>query len=102
MAESQPIQQAPRQSLKPGQCLLVGRISDVKRTENACYTIIQTPAPDQFSHPGNHEVTSRRMLGKPGEDVQVLVELKGYRRTYKNKHGENVVTVDNVLSSLED
>jgi len=84
-------------SLKAGQALIVGRVSEVKRTDSATYTIIQTPAPDSFSHPGNHEVTSTRLIGKPGEDVRVVVNLGGYRRTYKNKHGENVATVDNVL-----
>ena len=92
-------QEIPRTSasLKAGQALLVGRVSEVKRSENATYTIIQTPAPDSFSHPGNHEVTSSRMIGKPGEDVKIIVSLGGYRRTYKNKHGETVATVDNVL-----
>lgn len=94
-------QEIGKPSLKPGQAFLVGRISDVKRTETAVYTIIQTAAPDAYSHPGNHEVVSNRLIGKPGEDVRVVVSLKGYRRTYKNKHGENQLTVDNVLSVEE-
>lgn len=100
-AEPQSIQR-PTPSLKPGQALIVGRVAEVKRTENAVYTIIQTPAPDAFSHPGNHEVLSSRLLGKPGEDVRVIVTLGGYRRTYKNKHGENQVTVDNVLRASDE
>lgn len=98
-------QQIPHQtpkSLQPGQALIVGRVSEVKKTENAVYTIIQTPAPDSYSHPGNHEVSSRRLIGKPGEDVRVLVQLSGYRRTYKDKHGENCVTVDNRLNVVEE
>jgi len=94
-------QEIGKPSLKAGQALIIGRISEVKRTETACYTIIQTPAPDSFSHPGNHEVVSARLLGKPGDDVRVIVTLKGYRRTYKDKHGENRTTVDNVLSVEE-
>ena len=97
-------QEIPRQtpSLKPGQALIIGRISEVKRTENRTYTIIQTPAPDSFSHPGNHEVTSNRLIGKPGEDVRVVVNLSGFRRSYKNKHGETVYTVDNVLNVADE
>ena len=90
-----------RSSLKPGQAYIVGRVSEVKRTENACYTIVQTPAPDAWSHPGIHEIVSARLLGKPGEDIKVVVTLKGYRRTYKNKHGENQTIVDNSLSADE-
>lgn len=90
-------QDIPRSSLKPGQALIVGRISDVKRTEKAVYTIVQTPAPDSYSSPGNHEITSTRMIGKPGEDVRIVVNLGGYRRGYTDKHGERQTAVDNVL-----
>jgi len=89
-------------SLKPGQAVIIGRIAEVKRTESAVYTIIQTPAPDAYSHPGNHEVHSKRMLGKPGDDVRVLVQLSGFRRTYKDKHGDTQVTVDNRLGAVEE
>lgn len=94
-------QEIQKPSLKAGQALLIGRISEVKRTESAVYTILQTAAPDAYSHPGNHEVISQRLIGKPGEDVRVVVTLKGYRRQYQNKHGERVTTVDNVLSVEE-
>lgn len=103
MADVQQMPSAkPRQSLKPGQAFIIGRVSEVKRSENATYTIIQTPAPDAFSHPGNHEVSSSRLIGKPGEDIEVVVQLGGYRRSYKNKHGETVATVDNVLRVVEE
>lgn len=92
----------PNPSLKPGQALIVGRVSEVKKTDTAIYTIIQTPAPDAYSHPGNHEVTSTRMLGRPGEDVRIIVNLGGFRRSYKNKHGETVYTVDNVLRAADE
>ena len=103
MAEVQQIPSAkPRQPLKPGQACIVGRVAEVKRSENATYTIVQTPAPDAFSHPGNHEVTSAKSFGRPGDDVEIIVQLGGYRRSYKNKHGETVATVDNVLRVVEE
>lgn len=91
-----------RPSLKAGQALLIGRVAEVRRTENAVYTIINTPAPDSFSHPGSHLVTSKRLIGKPDEDVRVTVQLKGYNRSYRNAHGETVRTVDNQLQAVEE
>lgn len=95
-------QEISRPQLKPGQALLVGRISDVKRTDKAVYTIVQTPAPDSYSSPGNHEIMSTRMIGKPGEDVRVIVSLGGYRRNYTDKHGERQTAVDNVLRLVDE
>lgn len=96
-------QQLPSQSLKPGQALIVGRVSELRRTDTGTVlTIIQTPSPDSFSHPGVHEVSGKRLIGKPGEDVRVVVQLSGFRRTYTDKHGERVATVDNRLTAVED
>jgi hypothetical protein len=89
-------------SLKVGQAFIVGRIAEVKKTEQWVFTVIQTAAPDPYSHPGNHEVKSRRMIGRPGEEVRVRVQLGGFRRTFKDKHGESQVTVDNKLDVIED
>ncbi len=90
-------------ALTVNQALVMGRIQDVRRTENGgVYTIIASPAPDSFSHPGQHLVSSSRLLGKPGEDVKIRVQLGGYRRTYTDKHGEKVATVDNSLRAIED
>lgn len=97
-------QELPRsnQSLKPGQAIIVGRVFEVDRTENAVYTTIQTPAIDSYSNPGFHKVTSSRLLGKPQDEVTVKVHLTGYRRSYTNKHGEKVYTVDNNLKAVDD
>lgn len=102
MSAQESNQAKPTQSMKPGQAFIIGRIAEVKRTENFTYTIIQTPAVDSYSSPGNHEVCSRRMLGKPGEDIRVLVQLSGYRRSYTDKHGEKQYTVDNRLNAVEE
>jgi len=95
-----PIGKVP--ALQPNQGFVSGRVQDVRRTENAVYTIIQSPAADAYSHPGQHLVISSRLLGKPGEDVEVKVVLGGYRRTYTDKHGDKVATVDNSLKAIED
>ena len=93
---------------KPGTLWLTGRIQSTQQvgTDKENFPIIETimvtPAPDAYSHPGNHEVTSTRMLGRPGEDVRIIVNLGGFRRSYKNKHGETVYTVDNVLRAADE
>lgn len=100
MSAVQPLQNpetSTRKSLQPGQALLVGRITEVKRTDKACFTIMATPAPDAYSHPAMHEILSDRPFGRPGDDVKVIVQLGGYRRSYRSKDGEQVATVDNVL-----
>lgn len=95
-------QQVPSLSVKPGQALIVGRVAEFRRTENGTVlTIIQTPAPDSFSHPGCHEVSSKHIIGKPGEECRVLVQLSGYRRTYTDKHGERIATVDNRIQAVD-
>jgi len=94
--------QRPMPSLKAGQAVIVGRIFEFDRSESAVYTTIQTPALDEYSHPGNHRVTSSRVLGKVGDSCRVLVQLGGYRRSYQNKQGEKVFTVDNILRAVEE
>ncbi|KFB73223.1 MAG: hypothetical protein AW09_001534 [Candidatus Accumulibacter phosphatis] len=93
----QPSDAAARKSLQPGQSFLVGRITDVKRTDKGTFTILATPAPDRYSHPSMHEVGSDRPFGRPGDEVSILVQLGGYRRTFRTKDGDQVVTVDNSL-----
>lgn len=101
MSAVQPLQPSDppssRKSLQPGQAYLIGRLTEVKRTDKATYTILATPAPDAYSHPAMHEVLSDRPFGRPGDDVKVIVQLGGYRRSYRSKDGEQVATVDNVL-----
>lgn len=88
--------------LTANQAVIRGRIVEVKRTENACYTDITLPAPDSYSQPQNVRVVSSRMLGKPSEDVTVRVAIKGYRRSYTDKQGNKAHAVDISLSAIED
>lgn len=112
MAESAAVQplQSPeqRRSLKPCQAIIAGRVAHVrvladKQGEvNGFVTIMNTPAPDAYSHPGSHEILSRRRLGKVGEDVSVHVTLSGFKRSFTMKNGETVQTVDNKLRAVEE
>lgn len=101
MSAVQPLQSPEsnpaRKSLQPGQAFLIGRVSDVKRTDKGTYTILATPAPDAYSHPAFHEVGSERPFGRPGDEVKIVVALGGYRRSFRTKDGELIHTVDNSL-----
>lgn len=100
-AEVQPLGQSSKSTVKvevlPGQSLLVGRCDEVKRTENGVYTVVQTAAVDEYSMPGIHEVQSKRQFARPGEKVSVLVELAGYRRSFRGKDGQTQQAVTNLL-----
>lgn len=99
VAEVSTNKQAP---LTANQTVIRGRIIEVKRTENACYTDVTLPAPDSYSQPQNIRIVSARMLGKPGEDITQRCTIKGYRRSYTDKQGNKAYAVDITLSALED
>jgi len=100
---SLPSSSSSRRPLKPGQALLTGRISGVRVSENgAVFTQLQTPAPDAYSHPGAHEVISAKRFGRPGDEVDILVQLGGYPRRYRTKTGDEISTVDNILRLIEE
>lgn len=89
-------------ALAANQAVIRGRIIEVKRTENAVYTDVVLPAPDQYSQPQNVRIVSNRLLGKPGDDLTQRCALKGYRRAYTDKTGNKAHAVDITLSAIED
>lgn len=98
--EVTPIGKAP--ALTFNQAMIAGRVASARKTDSGNWlTIINSPAPDAYSHPGQHEVSSAAKLGAPGEDVKVRVQLSGFKRSYENKHGDTVYTVDNRLTAVE-
>lgn len=89
--------------LAANQTIIRGRVLEVRRTENAVYTDVVLPAPDQFSQPQNVRIFSSRIISKPGEDITQRCILKGYRRSYQDKTtGEKRYAVDVTLSAIED
>lgn len=103
MSNVQEVTQTKQQPLTANQVVIRGRIGDVKRTENACYTDVTLPAPDQFSSPQHVRIVSSRLLGKPGEDLTQRCAVKGYRRSYiDKKSGERAFACDVTLSAIED
>lgn len=83
---------------------LAGRIksSTRKTTANGTTfrTLLNTPAPDAYGHPGTFEVRSLNSLGKAGDEWVGTVELKGYSRSYDNKDGDTVQTAEHVLQAV--
>lgn len=102
MSQVQTLQPAETGKLAANQTVIRGRVHEINRTENATYTDIILPAPDQFSSPQNIRVVSGRLIGKPGEDVTVRCQIKGYRRKYQDKHGDTKYACDISLSAIED
>lgn len=101
-AQAQPIR--PVIQVKPNQALIIGRIVSTRSSESGVHrTIINSAAPDQFSYPGKHEVSSTRRLGKPGDEIRVLCSVSGYSGKYTDKKtGEEIHTVNNALSVIEE
>lgn len=55
------------------------------------YTIVSTPAPDEFSMPSSFRLTSAQSLGNVGDKINAKIALSGYVRQKKykdNKTGE--------------
>lgn len=89
--------------LAANQAMIRGRVAEVFRSEKAVYTDVVLPAPDAYSQPQTVRIVSGRLMGKPGEDISVRVQIKGYRRKYEDKKtGEDRFAVDVALSLVED
>jgi hypothetical protein len=72
----------------PGVVRLVGRVENSRQTgtdRKTFRTLLVTPAADAFSHPSTVEVRSAGRLGTPGNEVDVLCSVIGFRnRPRKN------------------
>jgi len=75
----------------PGIVRLVGRVENSRQTgtdRKTFRTLVVTPAADSFSHPSTIEVRSAGRLGAPGNEVDVLCNVIGF----KNKPRKNQET----------
>lgn len=98
-----PAKAAPK--LQPGQAFLSGRILSARtfqaQGKNQVETCVTLPAIDQYSSPATVAIVSNTRLGAQGEDIQLLVQLGGYRDSYKTREGDPVQTARNVLRAVE-
>ncbi|MFJ2989650.1 hypothetical protein ACIPF8_17430 [Collimonas sp. NPDC087041] len=97
--------EAPKQPLRPNQAVIVGRIDNVRQFEvqgkRTFETRVIQAAVDQYSSPSAVAVMSHTKLGNPGDDVQALVSVAGFRDNYKDREGGTVQTARNTLRVVE-
>lgn len=95
-------QDIPRPSIPKNQAVVVGRVRDVRRTENGTFTVVTLPAPDEYTQPQTVEITSRGMIGRLNEDVSIKVSLAGYGKRFKRADGSDGLQVIIQLRAIED
>lgn len=95
-------QELPRPSLAKNQALVVGRVREVRRTDNATFTVVTLPAPDEYTQPQTVEISSRGMIGRPQEDVTIKVAIGGYGKKFTRKDGTDGLQVIVQLRAIED
>ncbi|WP_297188564.1 hypothetical protein [uncultured Porticoccus sp.] len=62
------------------QIKMTARLSKMVKLPNSFQTLVQTPAPDQYSQPSTFKVISDRQLGQPGDEVQLTLDLRAWVR----------------------
>ena len=103
MSQVAPLPATDGAKLSANQAVIRGRVTEVKSTEDQKYTVISLPAPDAYSKPQVVEVRSKRLLGKPQDDVTVRVAIEGYRRKGGNdRHGDPMYFTTNLFVAIED
>jgi hypothetical protein len=61
------------------------RIDSAEVYNNKMYTVVSTPAPDQFSHPSKYRVTSDKAIGVTGALVDIDCTMRGMVRSKNYK-----------------
>jgi hypothetical protein len=89
----------------PGVVRIVGRIDGVKAaTVNGrpgFRTLVIQPASDPYQSPATFDVRSAARLGSAGQEVDVVCNLRGYKRTGVRKdNGEKFVTSEIALDAI--
>ena len=87
-------------------CTIAGRIDHVSsRDTNGATTyrtLVTVPALDEYSSPGQYEIRSRKRVGRPGDTIAQACQLRGYKRSFETKAGEQVKTAEHVLEAVEE
>lgn len=94
-------QEIARPSIAKNQALIVGRVREVRRTDNGTFTVITLPAPDEYTQPQTVEVASAGMIGRVNEDVTVKVALGGYGKKFQRRDGTPGFQVNNQFRLIE-
>lgn len=77
--------------IKPNQILVMGRIDGVREWEaqdsGGYVTKVRLPAASEYDSAAVVEVSSRRKLGKEGEEIKMLCTLGGWIKRGKGEKG---------------
>lgn len=95
-------QELPRSSITKNQAVVGGRVREVRRTDNATFTVVTLPAPDEYTQPQTVEISSRGMIGRPQEDITVKVAIGGYGKKFIRKDSTEGLQVIIQLRAVED
>lgn len=87
--------------LAANESVIRGRVIEVKNSGQNFFTAVALPAPDQYSHPQAVEIRSKKLIGRPQEDITVRVLVGGYRRGYKDKMGQQAFATNITLDAVE-
>lgn len=95
-------QELPRSTLGKNQAIVVGRVREIRRTDNGTFTVVVLPAPDEYTSPQTVEISSKGMIGRPQEDITVKVVIGGYAKKFTRKDGTDGLQVIIQLRAVED
>lgn len=94
-------QDITRPTIAKNQALIVGRVREIRRTDNGTFTVITLPAPDEYTQPQTVEVASAALIGRPNEDISVKVSLGGYGKKFTRKDGTPGLQISNQFRHIE-
>lgn len=94
-------QEIARPSITKNQALIVGRVREVRRTDNGVFTVITLPAPDEYTQPQTVEVASTALIGRPNEDISIKVSIGGYGKKFQRKDGTPGLQIANQFRVIE-
>lgn len=86
------VQAVTPSSIKPNQVLIAGRIDGVRDWEgqdsSGYVSKVRLPAASEYDSAAIIEVSSKRKLGREGEEVKVLCTLGGWIKRGENARGK--------------
>lgn len=91
-AAVKPIHQIPLMHVR-----IAGKIQHTRRGNGIFYTVVVSPARDEYSHPSRVEIRSRDRLGQNDDVINVICQLSGSVRefNYRDKNtGESMTGFD--------
>jgi hypothetical protein len=82
---------------------IIARIDSSEYYEGSTYTVVTSPAPDQFSHPSRYKVRSQNPIGAIGQTLELTIRVNGIVRTesFRDKQTGQPRSIDKATVYLE-